>query len=579
MYTVKIKINDIPVEVEAGTTILKAAEKIGIKIPTLCHMNLHDFKVDHTPASCRVCQVELKGKGLITSCATAVYEGMEIFTNTQKALRARRVVLEMILSDHPKDCLVCDKSGNCELQSLGEQLHLRKIRFKGRMSKHPLDFSSQSIARDMSKCIMCRRCETMCNTVQTVGVLSNTGRGFDAVVDTPMHRPLQDTKCTFCGQCAAVCPTGALMGIEHMADVWKVLNDKSKFVVVQTAPATRVAIGEMFGMEPGTVATGQMIAGLRRLGFDRVFDTSFGADLTVMEETREFIDRLNNGGRLPILTSCCPSWVKFFEHQFPDLLDIPSSCKSPQQMFGAIVKTFYAQKIGINPKDIIVVSIMPCLAKKYEAARDEHRIENMQEVDYSISTRELGFMFEEACIDLTHLPKEEYDNPLGESTGAGVIFGSSGGVLEATLRTAAELLDKKPLENVDFHEVRGLEGFKETEVEINGIKIRAGISCGLGNARKLLEKIRSGEADYHIIEIMACPGGCIGGGGQPFHHGNTEVLQKRAEALYRIDKQSKKRVSSNNEAIKSLYSEFLGNPGSKKAHELLHTTYRKRKKE
>jgi NADH-quinone oxidoreductase subunit G len=579
MYTVKLKINEIPVEVEAGTSILEAAAGIGIKIPTLCHMNLHEFDVEHKPASCRVCQVEIKGRGLMTSCSTPVYEGMEVFTNTQKALRARRVVLELILSDHPKDCLLCDKSGNCELQTLAEQLHLRKIRFKGKTSKHAIDISSQSIVRDMNKCIMCRRCETMCNEVQTVGALSNTGRGFDSVMDTAMHRPLNDTKCTFCGQCAAVCPTGALMGIEHINEVWRALNDPSKFVVVQIAPATRVAIGEIFGMEPGTIATGQMISGLRRLGFKRVFDTNFGADLTVMEEANEFIERFNNGGKLPMLTSCCPSWVKFFEHQFPDLLDIPSTCKSPQQMFGSIAKTFYANKIGVKPKDIVVVSIMPCLAKKYECARDEFKMGNIKEVDYSVSTRELGFMFEEACIDLKHLPNEDFDHPLGDSSGAAVIFGNTGGVLEATLRTAAELLEQKPLENVDFHAVRGLEGFKETEVEINGIKIKAGIASGLGNARKLLEKIRAGEADYHIIEIMACPGGCISGGGQPYHHGDTTVLQKRSKALYEIDKGSEIRVSSKNEAIKALYDEFLEKPGSKKAHDLLHTTYTKRTRE
>jgi len=579
MFAVKLKINGIDVEVEAGTTIMAAATEIGVKIPSLCYLKMPEFGIEHKPASCRVCQVEVKGRGLVTSCSTPVSEGMEVFTNTAKAMRARRVVVEMILSDHPKDCLVCEKSGNCELQDLAEQFALSNIRFQGKTSNHPIDRSSKSLARDMNKCIMCRRCETACNEIQTVGVLSNTERGFNSVVDTALHRPLEETKCTYCGQCAAVCPTGALMGIDHIDEVWKALHDPSKFVIAQTAPATRVAIGEMFGMDPGTVATGQMVSGLRRLGFRRVFDTNFGADLTVMEETKEFVDRLQNGGRLPILTSCCPGWVKFFEHQFPDLLDIPSTCKSPQQMFGAIAKTYYAQKIGVNPKDVVVVSIMPCLAKKYELSRDEHRVNNMKEVDFSLSTRELGFMFKEACIDLVHLKEENFDNPLGESSGAAVIFGGSGGVLEAALRTAADMLQDEPLKSVDFREVRGMDGLKETEVEIAGMKIKAGIACGLGNARTLLEKIRKGEADYHIIEIMACPGGCIGGGGQPFHHGNTEILQKRIDALYEIDELSEIRKSHENKAINLLYDDFLGEPGSSKAHKLLHTSYKKRSRE
>ena len=579
MFDVKLTINGIPVEVEAGTTVLDAAAKIGLKIPTLCHMKAPEFGVNHTPASCRVCQVEIKGRGLVTSCSTPVTEGMEVLTNTPEALKARRTVLELILSNHPQDCLTCGKSGNCELQALADQFHLRDIRYQGRKFNHAVDTSSYSIIRDMNKCIMCRRCEMACNQVQTVGVLSNTERGFDSVMDTPMHRPLLETKCTFCGQCTAVCPTGALMEMNHVAKVWKALNDPSKFVVVQTAPAVHVAIGEMFGQEPGTIATGQMVAALRSLGFNRVFDTNFGADLTVCEEAKEFINRLENGGRLPILTSCCPGWVKFFEHQFPDLIDIPSTCKSPQQMFGAVAKTFYAEKLGVNPKDMIVVSIMPCLAKKYEIQRPEHRVDGMKEVDYSISTRELAYMFEEACIDLTHFPEEDFDHPMGDSSGAAVIFGASGGVLEAALRTAADWLSDEPLENVDFKDVRGLAGLKETEVNMNGRTIRAGIACGLGNTRKLLEKIQSGETHYDIIEIMACPGGCVGGGGQPYHHGDMDVLRKRIDALYRADQNCEIRKAHENPAIIRLYEEFLGKPNSAKAHQLLHTHYFKRARE
>jgi NADH-quinone oxidoreductase subunit G len=571
---INMTINNIKVAVKKNSTILHAANKIGIKIPTLCHMELSCFDIDHTTGSCRICVVEVEGrKNLAPACCTPVMEGMVVRTNTIRSINARRTLLDLLLSDHPKDCLTCEKNGNCELQKLAAEMDLHHVIYEGKQSTYDIDLSSKSIVRDLDKCIMCRRCETACNKMQTVGILSGVGRGFNAVVAPAAMRPLTDTKCTFCGQCVAVCPVGALTEMNYKYDVWRALNDKTKTVIVQTAPAVRVAIGEEFGMPPGSIATGKLVAGLKLLGFDKVFDTDFAADLTIMEETTELIERLTKKQNLPILTSCCPGWVKFLEHQFPELVYMPSTAKSPQQMFGAIAKSYFAEKIGKKPEEIIVVSVMPCLAKKYEASREEFSHNGVKDVDIVISTRELADMFKEAGILIDRLEPAEYDNPLGESTGAGVIFGASGGVLEAALRTAADWISGQDLPGIDFKAVRGLEGVKEATVNVAGIEVRAAVTSGLGNARKILEKIQKGEAHYDAIEIMACPGGCLNGGGQPYIHGNTSILEKRKNAIYQADERLTLRKSHQNPHIQKLYAEFLGKPGSHKAHELLHTHY------
>ena len=574
---VKLSVNNMAVEVEDGATILDAATKVGIKIPTLCHMHLDSFNVEHRCASCRICVVEVEGRrNLAPSCSTPVSEGMKVKTNSIRAINARRTILDLILSNHPKDCLTCEKNGCCELQELAGEMGLHQILYKGEMSHTTKDLSSKSIVRDPAKCIMCRRCETACNVMQTVGILSGVGRGFEVTVGTAGARPLVDTECTFCGQCVAACPVGALTEMSYVYNVWTALNDPSKTVIVQTAPAVRVAIGEEFGMEPGTISTGQLVHGLRLLGFNKVFDTNFAADLTIMEETHELVERITKNENLPILTSCCPGWVKFLEHQFPELTYMPSSAKSPQQMFGAIAKSYYAEKIGKKPEDIVVVSVMPCLAKKYEASRPEFSHDGVADVDIVISTRELAGMFKEAGVHIDKLDSQDYDNPLGESTGAAMIFGASGGVLEAALRTAADWVSGKDLESVDFKAVRGLEGVKEATVNVAGIDLKVAVCSGLGNTRKVLEKIKRGEASYHAIEIMACPGGCLNGGGQPYIHGDTSILERRKEAIYKIDKDLPKRKSHQNPDIIKLYDEYLGKPGSHKAHKLLHTEYVKR---
>ncbi|MBL4937402.1 iron hydrogenase small subunit [Clostridium sp. YIM B02515] len=579
MSLVTVTINNRQVQVEEGTTILEAAKLLNIKIPTLCHLNLHDTKMVNQIASCRVCVVEVDGRrNLAPACATPVFDKMVVRTNSIRAINARRTVVELLLSDHPKDCLICEKNTDCELQKLAADLGVREIPYKGEMSTYEIDDSSYSIVRNLDKCILCRRCETMCSNVQTVNVLSGVDRGFQTVVSPAFNLPMTETSCTFCGQCVAVCPTAALTEVNNVPKVWRALKNKDKYVIVQTAPAVRVALGEEFGMEPGTVVTGKMASALRSLGFDKIFDTDFAADLTIMEEASEFVHRLQHGGRLPILTSCCPGWVKFFEHQFPDLLDIPSSCKSPHEMFGAVAKTYLAEKMGIAPENIVVVSVMPCLAKKYEAARPELSNNGNQDVDIVITTRELAKMLKEAGIDFNSLEEGEFDNPLGESTGASVIFGATGGVLEAALRTAYEWLTEETLENVEFHALRGMDGVKEATVKINDMDVNVAVAHGLGNARKILEAIRAGEANYHAIEIMACPGGCIGGGGQPYIHGDVEILKKRAEGIYSEDRGKVRRKSHENEAVLKLYEEFLGEPYGEKAHELLHTHYVERQK-
>lgn len=574
---ITLNINGKDVAVEQGSTILQAAKSLNIHIPTLCHLEVGCIHMESRVSSCRICVVEVEGRrNLAPACSTPVANGMIVRTNTKRAIKARRTVLELLLSNHPFNCLTCAKSTECELQQLAQEFGIEEVRYKGEQSHTAVDTSSYSIRRDMDKCIMCRRCETACNDVQTVGVLTGYGRGFDAKVTPADNMPLADSTCTFCGQCVNVCPVGALTEISYIREVWDAINNPAKTVVVQTAPAVRVGIGEVFGLPNGVAATGKMVAGLKALGFDKVFDTDFAADLTIMEEAHEFLQRLKKGENLPILTSCCPGWVNFMEFQFPDLINIPSTCKSPQQMFGAIAKTYYAEKIGKKAEDIVVVSIMPCLAKKYECNRDEFNSSGAKDVDYVLSTRELAKMFKEAGVNIAELESAEYDNPLGESTGAAIIFGASGGVLEAALRTAYEWATGKELKDVDFKAVRGLAGVKEATIDVGGTKLNVAVTSGLGNARTVLEKIRRGEANYHAIEIMACPGGCLNGGGQPYIHGDQSKLEARLAGIYAEDAGKPIRKSHENPFIKQLYKEFLGEPGGHKSHELLHTHYHKK---
>lgn len=584
MEIVKLIIDDKPVVVQKGTTILEAAKTIGVKVPSLCYMKLDDMNFENKPGGCRICVVEVEGRrNLAPACKTECVEGMEVKTHTVRVVNARRTVMELILSDHPSECLTCAKSGECELQTMAQNLGIREIHYKGEQSKYKGD-QSPAIIREMDKCIMCRRCETACNDVQTVGVLSAINRGFNAVVAPAFEMDLDHSTCTYCGQCVAVCPTGALTERDYTWQVIEALVNPDKVVVVQTAPAVRAALGESFGLEPGTLVTGKMAAALRKLGFDYVFDTDFAADLTIMEEGAEILDRLGrhlNGDKevkLPILTSCCPGWVNFLEHHFPEMKEIPSTAKSPQQMFGAIAKSYFADQLNIPREKMVVVSVMPCLAKKYECTRPEFTVNGDPDVNVSISTRELAQLIRSANIDFGSLPDEEFDNPMGASTGASVIFGTTGGVIEAAVRTAYELFTKKELKKVDFDELRGMEGIRQATVDFDGLPINIGIAHGLGNARKLLEDIKAGKSTFHAIEIMACPGGCIGGGGQPYHHGNVEILRKRQKAIYQEDAGKPIRKSHENPYIKQLYEEYLGKPLSDKSHELLHTHYFDKKK-
>lgn len=579
MEIIKLIIDNKTVEVEKGTTILKAARKIGIDIPTLCHFEMCDMNIENKPGGCRICVVDVEGrKNLAPSCATEAMEGMVVNTHNIRVLNARRTVLKLLISDHPFDCLVCAKSGNCELQNLATKFGIRDIPYQGEKSTYRKD-TSPSIIRDVDKCIMCRRCEMMCNEVQTVGALSAVNRGFKSVVAPAFEMDLEKSPCTYCGQCVSVCPTGALTEVDHSNDVLRALSDRTKTVIVQTAPAVRAALGEEFGLEPGTSVTGKMAAALRRLGFKFVFDTDFAADLTIMEEGTELLDRLGRylkgeeNVKLPMLTSCCPGWVNFFEHNFTDLLDIPSTAKSPQQMFGAIAKSYFAEKIGVDRKNLVVVSVMPCLAKKYECQRDEFKVNGNPDVDFSISTRELAAFIKQANIDFMDLPDEDFDHPMGESSGASVIFGNTGGVIEAACRTAYELHTGKTLEKLEFNALRGMEGIRSATIDFDGLPLNIGIAHGLANARTLLNEVRAGRSKYHAIEIMACPGGCIGGGGQPYHFGNSEILMKRAASIYSEDERKVIRKSHENPHILKLYNEFLGKPLGHKSHELLHTTY------
>ncbi len=585
METITITIDNKQVEVEKGTTILDAARKMGIDIPTLCHMRLDDLNIENKPGGCRICVVEVQGRrNLSPACITKCDNGAVIRTHTPRVMNARRTVMEFILSDHPKDCLICPKSGTCDLQDMAHRLGIREIPGQdiAAMSTYRKD-TSPSIIRDLDKCIMCRRCEMMCNEIQTVGAIGAFNRGFMAAVGPAYEQNLEYSPCTYCGQCVAVCPTGALTEVDHTRDVLRAIVDPSKTVVVQTAPAVRAALGEEFGMKPGTLVTGKLVTALKELGFDYVFDTDFAADLTIMEEGTEFLNRLKkflNGDKnanIPILTSCCPGWVNFFEHNYPDLKDVPSTAKSPQQMFGAIAKSYFAEKININRKDMVVVSIMPCLAKKYESQRPEFSVDGNPDVDYSISTRELAHFIRQANIDFVNLPDTDFDRPLGESTGAAVIFGNTGGVIEAAVRTAYELYTGKKLTRLDFTELRGMEGVRQATIDFDGFPLNIGIAHGLGNARKLLDEVKAGRSKFHAIEVMACPGGCIGGGGQPLHHGDSSILKARAMAIYEEDRNKPIRVSHENQYILQLYKEYLGEPNSEKAHHLLHTHYFDRK--
>ncbi|GAB1474198.1 NADH-dependent [FeFe] hydrogenase, group A6 [Bacteroidota bacterium] len=581
MEVVKLTIDKIEVEVKKGTTVYQAAKQIGIDIPVLCYMNLEHLKIENRPGGCRVCVVEIEGrKNLAPSCSTECQEGMVVKTHTVRVLNARKTVLELILSDHPAECLICSSSGKCDLQSLSQKLGIREIHAveNAEVSSYRKD-CSPALNRNMDKCIMCRRCETICNDVQTVGALSAVNRGFMSVVAPAFEQDLIDSPCTFCGQCVAVCPTGALTPFDDTSKIIRALADPKKTVIVQTAPAVRAALGEEFGLPAGTLVTGKMVSALRTLGFDKVFDTDFAADLTIMEEGTELLNRITKylGGdksvKLPILTSCCPAWVNFFEVYFPDMLDVPSTARSPQQMFGAIAKTYYADILGVKREDLVVVSIMPCLAKKYECQREEFAVNGNPDVDFSISTRELAGLIKSANINFNALEEDEFDLPMGESTGAGVIFGVTGGVIEAAVRTAYELHTGNKLNRINFEELRGMAGIRTATIYFGDTPIHIGIAHQLGNARKLLNGIREGRYNFHAIEIMACPGGCIGGAGQPLHHGDSSVIRARYDAIYREDAGKTIRKSHENPYIVKLYKEFLGHPLSEKSHHLLHTHY------
>ncbi len=574
MTMVNLTINGKQIQAPQGSSVLEAARAAGIYIPTLCyHPELR------AEGACRLCMVEASGaRTLVASCVYPVSEGMVVNTNTAKVREARKTVVELLLANHPKDCLSCQKSGDCELQKIAADLGMRKIRFEGGETKaHTIDCSNPSLVRDQEKCILCGRCIRICRDVQGMNVYSFAGRGFGTIVSTAFEHDLKDAACTYCGQCASVCPTGAIVEKDDTEKVWEAINDPDKVVIVQTAPSVRVALGEELGIPAGSVVTGKMVSALRILGFDKVFDTNFSADLTIMEEGHEFLDRLQNGGVLPMITSCSPGWVNMIELKYPELLPHLSTAKSPQQMFGAVAKTYFAEQAGIDPAKIVSVSVMPCTAKKAEAAREEMCDSGYRDVDIVITTRELGRMIREAGIDFANLPEENFDSPLGTGTGAAVIFGTTGGVMEAALRTVADVVAGEDLPKVDYEEVRGMEETREAVINIAGTEVKIAVVNTLGSARKMLERIKAGTADYHFIEVMACPGGCIGGGGQPVPV-NREIRKMRREALLNCDRMSELRKSHENPEIKALYDNWLGKPLGEKAHRLLHTHYKAQKR-
>ena len=578
METVNIQINGMPLSVPKGISILEAARYAGIEIPTLCYL-----KDINEIGACRICMVEVKGaRSLVTACVYPVSEGMEVFTNTEKVRHSRKTTLELILSTHDKSCLSCIRSGTCELQALCKEFGVDdENAFAGETIHYDFDDSAAHMVRDNNKCILCRRCVAACDA-QGISVIGANARGFDTHISSAFDKDLANVSCISCGQCIVNCPTGAIVEKDDTDKVLAAINDPEKFVIVNTAPSIRATLGEAFGMHIGTNVEGKMVAALRRLGFDKVFDTDFAADLTIVEEAHEFLERFQNGGVLPMITSCSPGWIKYCEHYYPELIPHLSTCKSPQQMFGATMKTYYAKKMGIDPKDMVVVGVMPCTAKKFETKRPNQAASGYPDVDIAITTRELARMIESAGIFFKHLPDEEFDNPFGESTGAATIFGATGGVMEAALRTAVETLTGKELENVDFKEVRGMKEVKEAEYDVDGTKIKVAVASGTKNAKVILDKIKDGTADYQFIEIMGCPGGCINGGGQPIQHAVVrnfvDLKARRAQALYDADAKKTKRKSHENETIKQMYAEFLGEPGSHKAHEILHTSYIPRKK-
>jgi iron-only hydrogenase group A len=569
---VQLTINNLKVNAEEGMTILDAAKSVGISIPTLCHL-----KNLNPSGACRICSVEVEGmRGLIPACAYPVFEGMIVETNSPRVRRARKTIVELLIENHPQDCLICVRNKNCELQSLAEQYGTREHRYKGDTKQHAIDVSSASMERDPAKCILCGRCVRVCHEVQKIGAIDFTNRGFSSIVTTPYNKGINVSDCILCGQCILVCPTAALREKSSLKEVTNALNDKKKYTVVQVAPAVRITLGEEYHMPPGTDVSGQLVTALRRIGFKKVFDTNFSADLTIVEEASELVNRIQNNKPLPMFTSCCPGWIKFAESNSPEILPNLSSCKSPHEMEGAVIKTYYASKMGINPEDIFVVSIMPCTVKKYESDRDELSESNMPDVDAVLTTRELVRLFNTAGIDFESLPESGWDNPMGESTGAAAIFGATGGVMEAALRTAYFKLTGKNLTSVDFEDIRGLEGIKEATVKIGDLDVNVAVVNGIGNIKPVIEDIKAGKSKYHFIEVMTCPGGCINGGGQPINQ-KPDKINKRIKALYQIDSNKEHRMSHENDSIKILYKEFFGEPNSHRAHEILHTEYYNRK--
>ena len=571
---IHLTIDGVEVEVPEGTTVLEAARKANIDIPTLCFLkDINEF------GDCRMCIVEIEGmRNFATSCIQKVAEGMVVHTHTEAIMKARKMVLDLILSNHNRDCLTCIRNGNCELQSLAQKYNIQKVHYEGEKVEHEIDDKSPSIVRDFSKCILCRRCVSTCKKVQEIGAITSAERGFNSCISTAENQSLNDVDCTFCGQCIEACPVGALHEKDCTEDVWKAIHDPEIVTIVQTAPAVRVGLGEEFGMPIGTNVQGKMVTALKKMGFDKVFDTNTGADFTIMEEANEFIDRFTKGENMPMATSCCPAWIRFAEKNYPEQLKHLSSCKSPHEMFGAIIKSYYARKFEIDPSKIFVVSVMPCIAKKYECSREEMEVDNLRDVDAVITTRELARMIKNNDIEFTELADSEYDNPMGEASGAAAIFGVTGGVMEAALRTAADILEGKSIEAIDYEEVRGATGIKHATLTIAGKEVRIAVAHGLANARKVMEEIKSGNPSFDFVEVMACPGGCIMGGGQPIKSSKTraikDVRKLRSDSIYTIDEKSTFRKSHENPVVNQIYDEFFNKPGSEEAHKYLHTHYK-----